>query len=122
LGHPRPKAVSLYAGLGVAAREFPLKAGHCEMDCLLYVNRRAAGVVEAKPVAFTLMGVERPSEQYEKGPPDNLPTGFPLSEFRQARVPISCCSPSATLLYRNSVSQLPASPQKLCRFLTRTGH
>ena len=41
-------AVNLYASSGVAVREFPLKLGHGTADCLLYVNQKAAVVVEAK--------------------------------------------------------------------------
>ena len=66
-------ALNLYAGQGVAAREFPLKSGHGHADYLLYVDRRAAGVVEAKPEGFTLKGVEAQSEKYSTGLPENLP-------------------------------------------------
>ena len=66
-------ALNLYAGQGVAVREFPLKSGHGHADYLLYVDRRAAGVVEAKPEGFTLKGVEAQSEKYSTGLPDNLP-------------------------------------------------
>ena len=51
-------AVNLYASSGVAVREFPLKSGHATADYLLYVNQKAAGVVEAKPEGSTLTGVE----------------------------------------------------------------
>ena len=66
-------SVNLYAGAGVAVREFSLKPGHGTADYLLYVNRKAAGVVEAKPVGSTLTGVEVQSEKYSAGLPDNLP-------------------------------------------------
>ena len=66
-------ALNLYAAQGVAVREFPLKSGHGHADYLLYLNRKAAGVVEAKPAGFTLTGVERQSEKYGAGLPDNLP-------------------------------------------------
>ena len=66
-------AVDLYAGPGVAVREFPLRTGHGSADYLLYVHRRAVGVVEAKPRGFTLIGVEVQSEKYSTGLPDNLP-------------------------------------------------
>lgn len=39
--------LNLYAGPGVAVREFPLSTG--EADYLLFVDRKAVGVVEAKP-------------------------------------------------------------------------
>ncbi len=66
-------SINLYAGSGVAVREFPLKSGHGTADYLLYVNQKAAGVVEAKPEGSTLTGVEVQSEKYSTGLPDNLP-------------------------------------------------
>ena len=39
--------MNLYAGRGIAVREFPLSTG--EADYLLFVDRKAVGVVEAKP-------------------------------------------------------------------------
>ena len=68
-----PDAVNLYAGRGVAVREFGLKPGHGTADYLLYVDQRAAGVVEAKPAGYTLTGVETQSGKYSDGLPDNLP-------------------------------------------------
>ena len=65
--------INVYASKGVAVREFPLKSGHGHADYLLYVNQRAAGVVEAKPEGFTLTGVEVQSEKYSTGLPDTLP-------------------------------------------------
>ena len=66
-------SINLYAGSGVAVREFPLKSGHGKADYLLYVNQKAVGVVEAKPEGSTLTGVEVQSEKYSTGLPDNLP-------------------------------------------------
>ena len=66
-------SINLYASSGVAVREFPLKSGHGTADYLLYVNQKAAGVVEAKPEGSTLTGVEVQSEKYSSGLPDNLP-------------------------------------------------
>ena len=42
------KHVSIHASQGVAIREFPLNPGHGSADYLLYVDGKAAGVVEAK--------------------------------------------------------------------------
>ncbi len=67
------KAINLYAGLGVAVREFVLKEGHGRADYLLYINRTAAGVVEAKPAGHTLSGVEIQTNKYSDGLPDELP-------------------------------------------------
>src|SRR3954452_15649657 len=66
-------AANVHAGRGVAIREFPLKAGHGFADYLLYVDRKAAGVVEAKKAGTTLTGVETQSEKYSAGLPDGLP-------------------------------------------------
>ena len=66
-------ALNLYAGRGIAAREFPLKSGHGHADYLLFVDRTAAGVVEAKPEGYTLKGVEAQSVKYSTGLPEDLP-------------------------------------------------
>ena len=69
-----PDAVNLYAGRGVAVREFGLRPGHGTADYLLYVDQKAAGVIEAKPLGYTLTGVETQSGKYSDGLPDNLPS------------------------------------------------
>ena len=66
-------ALNVHAGRSVAVREFQLRSGHGTADYLLYVDGRAAGVVEAKPVGHTLSGVEAQSGKYGAGLPDNLP-------------------------------------------------
>ena len=66
-------SLNLYAGRGVAVREYPLRSGHGTADYLLYADQKAVGVVEAKPVGFTLTGVEAQSEKYSTGLPDGLP-------------------------------------------------
>ena len=65
-------ALNLYASAGVAVREFSLKPGHGEADYLLFVGKRPVGVVEAKPAAHTLTGVEAQSGKYSAGLPDDL--------------------------------------------------
>ncbi len=55
--------VNISAQRGVAIREFPLP-GHGFADYLLYVDGRAAGVIEAKKVDHTLKGVEIQSRKY----------------------------------------------------------
>jgi type I restriction enzyme R subunit len=52
---------------GVAIREFPLKHGHGFADYLLYVDGKAAGVVEAKKAGTTLTGVEVQAAKYSEG-------------------------------------------------------
>lgn len=63
--------MNIFAGLGVAVREFPLVSGTA--DYMLYVDRRAVGVIEAKPEGHTLAGVELQSGKYLDGLPANLP-------------------------------------------------
>ena len=66
-------SVNIHAARGVAIREFPLASGHGFADYLLYVDGKAAGVVEAKKVGSTLTGVEIQSDKYTKGLPEGLP-------------------------------------------------
>jgi len=62
----------IHAARGVALREFPLP-GHGFADYLLYVDNKAAGVIEAKKAGVTLTGVETQSAKYTKGLPPGLP-------------------------------------------------
>src|SRR5579872_6429098 len=66
------KEMNLGAGPGVAIREFPMARGHGESDYLLFVNRQAVGVIEAKPVGDTLVGVEWQSSKYAEGVPNDV--------------------------------------------------
>jgi type I restriction enzyme R subunit len=63
--------MNLAAGPGLAITEFP--GAHGEADYLLYVDGKALGVVEAKPVGHTLKGVEGQSASYADGLAANLP-------------------------------------------------
>ncbi len=63
--------LNLYAGQGVAVREFPLETG--EADYLLFVDRKAVGVIEAKPEGTTLSGVAEQAGDYAVGLPPNIP-------------------------------------------------
>jgi type I restriction enzyme R subunit len=51
-------AINLYAGRGIAVREFPLKSSYGFADYLLFVDGEAVGEVEAKKEGETLTGVE----------------------------------------------------------------
>jgi type I restriction enzyme, R subunit len=66
------KSVNLSASRGVAVREFGMKQGHGRADYLLFLDGRAAGVVEAKKEGETLTGVEWQSAKYVDGLPDEL--------------------------------------------------
>ncbi len=78
------KSADLHAARGVALREFPLVAsprsrgegqgeGPQFADYLLYVDGKAAGVIEAKKAGATLTGVEIQSTRYAQGLPASLP-------------------------------------------------
>ena len=71
------KDLNLGAALGVAVREFSLTTG--EADYLLIVDRKAVGVIEAKPAGTTLSGVAEQSGKYLTGLPADIPSvGSPL--------------------------------------------
>lgn len=63
--------LNLGSGLGVVVRDFPLKTGFA--DYILFVDRKAIGVVEAKPEGTTLSGVSEQTEKYLWGLPTNCP-------------------------------------------------
>ncbi len=58
------KAADLTAARGVALREFQLNPSFGEANYLLYVDGRAAGIIEAKRQGATLTGVEVQSSKY----------------------------------------------------------
>lgn len=77
--------MNIHADLGVAIREFPLKAGHGFADYLLYVGGAPVGVIEAKKAGSTLTGVETQTTKYSDGLPDDLsPPVFPLPFLYQS--------------------------------------
>ena len=65
-------AVNLGQSRGVAVREFVMKPAHGRADYLLFLDGRAAGVVEAKKEGATLTGVEWQNAKYVDGLPDPL--------------------------------------------------
>ena len=66
------KKLNLGAGTGIAVREFKMSGGYDAADYLLFVNRQAVGVIEAKKAGSTLTGVEWQSAKYASGLPDNI--------------------------------------------------
>ena len=71
------KMMDLSASRGVAVREFPLLTGIA--DYLLFIDREACGVLEAKRVGIPLGGVADQSIKYVGGLPDDIPSyGNPL--------------------------------------------
>jgi len=65
-----PDEFNRKASLGVAVREFQLTTGPC--DYLLFVDGKAAGVIEAKKTGVTLSGVADQSDKYMGGLPEHL--------------------------------------------------
>lgn len=64
--------MNLYAGQGVAVREFIMATGHGRADYLLFVDGKAVGAIEAKPSGTPLAGVEPQSAKYAAGLPKEL--------------------------------------------------
>ena len=62
--------IDLVNQYGNAVREVIMDAGHGRADYLLYVDKRAVGVIEAKPSGTTLSGVEWQSAMYAAGLPE----------------------------------------------------
>jgi type I restriction enzyme R subunit len=63
--------LNLSASLGVAVREFPVESGFA--DYVLFVDRQAVGVIEAKSVGTTLSGVAEQSTAYITSFPAHIP-------------------------------------------------
>ncbi|MDQ7785651.1 MAG: type I restriction endonuclease [Desulfomonilaceae bacterium] len=66
----------IHAHPGLAIREFPLRTSHGFADYMLYLNAKAAGVIEAKKAGTSLTGVEIQSDKYTHGLPNELPAWF----------------------------------------------
>ena len=65
------KHAAVAAAPGVAVREVPTGAGPA--DYVLFVDRQAVGVIEAKKAGSTLTGVEPQTGKYRTAYPDELP-------------------------------------------------
>ena len=109
---------NIHAARGVAVREFPLP-GFGFADYLLYVDGKAAGVIEAKREGVTLTGVETQSDKYTRGLPSGLPRwGNPL--------PFSYQSTGVETRFTNGLDPQPRSrsvfafhqPEQLAEWLT----
>ncbi len=66
------KHAAVAAARGVAVREVPTEAGAA--DYVLFVDRQAVGVIEAKKAGSTLTGVEPQTRKYLVSSPDWLPS------------------------------------------------
>ena len=63
-------AMNVFAGRGVAVREFPLRTGFA--DYVLYADGKAIGIIEATPEYYTLTGTQIQPAKYTTGLPDGL--------------------------------------------------
>ena len=63
--------LNLGVSQGVAVREYPTNSGPA--DYILFVDRKAVGVVEAKPVGTTLSGVSEQSYKYSASFKEEIP-------------------------------------------------
>ena len=77
------------ASLGVAVREYPLRADQ-RADYLLFINGAAVGVIEAKPEGTTLSGALQQAERYRASLPDNL-RRLPQFPFSYASTGVETC-------------------------------
>jgi type I restriction enzyme R subunit len=110
-------AANIHAHRGLPLREFPLPA-HGAADYRLYVDGKAAGVIEAKKPGTTLTGVEIQSEKYTQGLPPELPA-------HRRPLPFSCQSSGAETRFTNGLDPQPRSrpvfafhrPERLAEFL-----
>ena len=116
------KQIALGAARGVAVREFPMAPGHGRADYLLFIDRKAAGAIEAKKAGATLTGVEWQSAKYTTGlPPEMDAWGSPL--------PFAYESTGIETTFTNVLDPEPASrrvfsfhrPETLADMLERLG-
>ena len=98
----RYRDLNLYAARGVAVTEFSGASGPA--DYLLYVDRQAVGVVEAKPEGFTLSGYEVQTRRYGK----DLAPGIP-APIRP--LPFLYESTGTETFFTNGLDPVPRSRQ-----------
>ena len=68
------RSMNVRAAQGVVVRELPTAAGPA--DYVLFVDRQAIGVIEAKKEGTTLTGVEPQTRKYQQSPKDELPAAL----------------------------------------------
>jgi type I restriction enzyme, R subunit len=94
--------MNLFAGRGIAVREFRLKTGHGTADYLLFVDEKPVGVLEAKKVGHSLTGVEIQASIYAEGLPDEL-------EAPVLPLPFNYLSTGAETTFTNGLDPEPRS-------------
>ena len=96
------KNAAVAAALGVAVREVPTEAGPA--DYVLYVDRQAVGIIEAKPAGTTLTGVELQTRKYQL----YYPVGLPALSVGGA-LPFGYESTGVETRFTSSLDTVPAS-------------
>lgn len=71
--------LNLSAGFGIAVREYPTSNGLA--DYAIFIDKKIAGVIEAKAEGHTLGGVDWQSEKYIEGIGDRIPRVAPTIPF-----------------------------------------
>ena len=112
------KSAAVAAALGVAVREVPTTAGRA--DYVLYVDRQAVGVIEAKKAGMTLTGVEPQTRKYQAAYPEDRPA----IEI-QGALPFGYESTGTETRFTSGLDPVPASrrvftfhrPETLARWL-----
>ena len=96
------KSAAVAAALGVGVREVPTEAGPA--DYVLFVDRQAVGVIEAKPAGTTLTGVEPQTRKYQRSYPGELPA-FLL----EGALPFGYESTGVETRFTSNLDRIPAS-------------
>ena len=97
--------MNLFAGHGIAVREFPLTNGYA--DYMLFVDRKAVGVVEAKAEGTTLAAVAEQSGSYLVGLPEAIP-------HVQDHLPFAYESNGVEVFFRSELDPQPRSRRVFC--------
>ncbi len=113
------KHAAVAAAQGVAVREVPTDAGPA--DYVLFVDRQAVGVIEAKKAGTTLTGVEPQTRKYQVSSPDWLP-----AFLVDGALPFGYESTGAETRFTCGLDPVPASrrvftfhrPETLSRWVT----
>ena len=104
--------INLGASLGVAVREYPTNSGI--VDYALFVDRKAVGVIEAKPAGTTLSGVAVQSEGYGHNFPDNVQHFTLPLPFAYESTGVETFFRMSEILLSDQEGCLPSTSQKPC--------
>lgn len=92
--------LNLHAGPGVAVREVPTPTGPGPADYVLFLDRKACGVLEAKPEGVTLLGTGPQGTDYAV----HAPAGYP---HWSDPLPFTYLSTGSETLFRDGADPVP---------------